>query len=343
MEHELSEQTRRRIADHCRRIAVAQSLDPEIQRELAGHMEDKILGYLSGEERLSEEDAFVIARERFGDPALIKELLGDVHAGPAAASLGRRALALALMMNLYTLLAFGLHTAILFVFNSFNPPPRLQAAMHGYLHPFLMIAISGAFYWALYRKLKWWKAELAEGQRPWALRWPAWAIAWALLATFCLRPPVKMLKDFERLELTGMYPSIEPWVYLVMVACLCALIVGMAILWLWWCDSAPRRPRAALQASFWCIAYAFAGSVLDSLIWSVPSPQLHPRAPVVFQGDHWTFYLIAPGWSNLLGELLFLTAMILLGLLGRWRYETARRKNAKADALTSGLDSGERE
>lgn len=342
MEHELSEQTRKRIAEHCRRIAVAQSLDEEIQRELAGHMEDKILGYLSGAERLSEEDAFVITRERFGDPALIKGLLGGVHAAPAAASLRRRALALGLMLNLYTLLASDLNAMILFAFNSHHTSPQLQFAMYGYLHPFLMTTLSAAFYWALFQRLKGWKGELAQGRRPWALRWPAWVAALALLATFCLRSPVTMLTDIQRLRLASAntmiidaHYNLKPWVYLIVLAGLVALMVALAVLWLWWCDSAPRRPRAMLQATLWFVAYVFVGMQADNLITPMSTDVFNQQGLILFREHHWTYYIPAFTWANHRHDIILLIVATLLALFGLWIYEWAREKDDKQNTLTS--------
>jgi hypothetical protein len=59
---------------------VAHNLDEEIRAELYSHMEDKLLGYLSGGEKVTEEDAFILVREHFGNPAVIRSLLQEAHA-----------------------------------------------------------------------------------------------------------------------------------------------------------------------------------------------------------------------------------------------------------------------
>ena len=53
----------------CREISITQSLDAEIQKELYGHMEDKLLAYVNGEEAITEDDALILVREHFGKPA----------------------------------------------------------------------------------------------------------------------------------------------------------------------------------------------------------------------------------------------------------------------------------
>ena len=59
---------------------MAHDLDAEIQEELYGHMQDKLIAYLDGEEALAEADAFILVREHFGNPSAVKGLLQDVHA-----------------------------------------------------------------------------------------------------------------------------------------------------------------------------------------------------------------------------------------------------------------------
>ncbi len=75
------------IAGH---IQVANQLDPEIQAELRGHMEDKVAAYLSGQEQVTEGDALLLARVHFGDPAIIKSLFQGVHHREYSVSLARR-------------------------------------------------------------------------------------------------------------------------------------------------------------------------------------------------------------------------------------------------------------
>jgi hypothetical protein len=81
---------RERMRALCQKITVAYDLDPEIQEELFGHMEDRLLGYMSGEDKLTEEDAYILVREHFGDPAALKGLLHEVHDASVRTTLARR-------------------------------------------------------------------------------------------------------------------------------------------------------------------------------------------------------------------------------------------------------------
>ena len=79
MAENISPETAEKIRALCSRISVANNLDQEIQEELYSHLEEKLLAYLSGKEKITEEDAFILVREHFGDPVKLKGLLRKVH------------------------------------------------------------------------------------------------------------------------------------------------------------------------------------------------------------------------------------------------------------------------
>jgi hypothetical protein len=80
MSDHLTPETAERLRSLSERITIARGLDDDIRAELAAHMEDKLLAYLSGAEKLTEEDAFVLVREHFGNADNLKKLLKKVHA-----------------------------------------------------------------------------------------------------------------------------------------------------------------------------------------------------------------------------------------------------------------------
>ena len=55
------------IRSLCKELAERRGLSAETRDELCGHMEDKLMGYLKGEERVTVEDALVLVRAHFGD------------------------------------------------------------------------------------------------------------------------------------------------------------------------------------------------------------------------------------------------------------------------------------
>ncbi len=90
MDEPLEPRVEEKLRGLCKQLSVAHSLDEELREELFGHMEDKLLAYLSGEESVSSEDAFILVREHFGDSAVVRAMLREVHAQEAGVSLARR-------------------------------------------------------------------------------------------------------------------------------------------------------------------------------------------------------------------------------------------------------------
>ena len=63
---ELPESSAKKIRTLCDDLAARFRLDDATRNELGGHLEDKLAGYLSGEVRISEEDALTLVRAHFG-------------------------------------------------------------------------------------------------------------------------------------------------------------------------------------------------------------------------------------------------------------------------------------
>ena len=86
----ISPETQDKISALCKKISVAHNPDEEIQKELCCHIEDRLTGYLSGNEQLSEDDAFFLVEKHFGDPAIVKALYQNVEVMATHASFARR-------------------------------------------------------------------------------------------------------------------------------------------------------------------------------------------------------------------------------------------------------------
>jgi hypothetical protein len=71
-----------KIHDLCDELAAKHGLDAGTRDELCGHLEDKLLGYLGGNVRVSEDDALILVRAHFGDADRIASQLG--HETPSA-------------------------------------------------------------------------------------------------------------------------------------------------------------------------------------------------------------------------------------------------------------------
>jgi hypothetical protein len=59
----------------CRDLAKRRKLDEATRDELCGHLEDKLSGYLSGEVKITEEDALLLVKAHFGDAGEIASRL----------------------------------------------------------------------------------------------------------------------------------------------------------------------------------------------------------------------------------------------------------------------------
>ena len=73
-----------------KQISVAHSLDSEIREELRSHIEEKLCGYMRGEIKITEEEAWLLVREHFGDPAVLKSLYHETEAKEMYKSFFRR-------------------------------------------------------------------------------------------------------------------------------------------------------------------------------------------------------------------------------------------------------------
>ena len=73
-----------------KQISVAHNLDNEIREELRSHIEDKLCGYMRGEIKITEEEAWLLVREHFGDPAVLKSMYHETEAKEMYKSFFRR-------------------------------------------------------------------------------------------------------------------------------------------------------------------------------------------------------------------------------------------------------------
>lgn len=81
MPESLPEPAVQRIRALCRELSARHVLDDEAREELCGHMEEKLLGYLSGQVKVTEEDAIFLVRAHFGDAGEIARQIRRERAG----------------------------------------------------------------------------------------------------------------------------------------------------------------------------------------------------------------------------------------------------------------------
>jgi hypothetical protein len=266
----LSSNTQEQMQALCRKISVAHDLDPEIQKELYGHMEDKLLAYLSGAEQVTEEDAFILVREHFGDPAVLKGLLQDVHAREVHVSLARR-LAAAAVATMGIFVAANVLRSItaLFLFRCVQIVESLD-----FISSLSSGFIGGASAILLWFVLGRWQRQIDANERPWFLRWrPGWiAVLILLLLVFSKLVPVVLPAPGEWDEHVAQWPMRFQGAYLCLFLLFRLLpLVLKPLAWLWWCDRPPRKPLALM--------YGFLGWLVFNPFW-VSLSRSSPRITV---------------------------------------------------------------
>ncbi len=243
MADSLNAKTQEQMQALCKKISVAHDLDPEIQDELYGHMEDKLLAYLNGEEPVTEDDAFILVREHFGDPAVLKGLLQDVHAYEVHVSLARRLTAAAIVTTATMFFSFFLMRLVFLLWK--------DARGFGGFHA--CFAVAGIANVVLPWLLLWlWQRRLDAGHRPWFLTWRPLLLASiviVLMAMTMLVHPMLLLST----EMTLMW---SPFIWrLILVAAIVSPVL-QCLVWLWWCDRPPRMAMAVRNAAgAWTLWY----------------------------------------------------------------------------------------
>lgn len=130
---ELPHEALQKIRSLCHDLAAKYRLDDPTRDELCGHMEDKLAGYLSGDVRVSEEDALLLVRAHFGDAEQVARRLGRQRlVSYPAAGLQPLRRTLAVSSGLLTLIAA---TALAFLYSG----PYLE---RGWLPLFVAVAVA---------------------------------------------------------------------------------------------------------------------------------------------------------------------------------------------------------
>ena len=266
----------------CARITVAHDLDPEIQEELYGHIEDKIIGYLKGEVPVSGEDALLLVREHFGSPEVIKALLQEAHANEAMLSQGRR-LAAAAIVTLGCLFVAKIALSLLSLGFRFYqlayavPEASVEAGAPSHaaapslpsgslLYALTFLAIIAGMTMSPWGIFVHWRRRLREGCRPWYYRWSAIRLSAATLG-------LVLLNSLTPFFAPGGF-AIESNVVLALNICLVyALYVCQCLSWIWWCDAPPRTKRNTLNAAYaWVLCLALVSMLPPVAINIAASP-----------------------------------------------------------------------
>lgn len=314
-----SSEMQERLRALCRQITVAEEIDPEIQEELMSHVEDRFNGYLHGKDHITEEDAFLLVREHFGNPAVVKELLQHAHVQEATVSLGRRLAAIAVVgvacyaaaraLNVVTM------TLLLVSSNSFGVLEP-YVGLFWTLYNVVLISSLAVFMWFIVLR---WQRQVVQGLRPWFIRWPLGRVVQCLavaLVLSCLVPTIGIS--------TGHFGTSGPSAG-VFIGLAGFAIVAQSVAWLWWCDRPPRSKRNLSYATIaWIVLGAF--SSVPVLMLSV-TVDAEPGTLALGHVANATWSLaLAPSYLGLAYVLFTAFAVnTAIGYAGRVAYWLAQR------------------
>ncbi len=252
----LNNDTQQKAHDLARQITVAHDLDPEIQEELYGHIEDKLLAYKSGEERVSDEDAFILVREHFGDAKVIRGLMQEVHAGAVQVTLLRKMLALVIVLLASAILYRGATELTKLLFAVLTGSGGILDQFSSMLY--LQLPASFAVLLVTFFVLRHWKRGLRAGKSPWFCHWPVarmltWAVA--LLVLKGLLPHILLTQQVTpRMPIFFEYGIYYAWTGLHSCA--------YCLLWFWWTDVWSGRFRNMLLIGLAWIGYTLGSYLL---------------------------------------------------------------------------------
>ncbi|MCX5769326.1 MAG: hypothetical protein NTZ09_03510 [Candidatus Hydrogenedentes bacterium] len=286
MSDAMKPETRQQMRDLCNKISVAHDLDESIQEELLGHMEDKFLAYLSGDEPLSDQDAFILVREHFGNPATVKSLMQEAHPGAVRASLARRIAAVAVAATALQVVFYWvtLPLDMLFWQNTALGGNGWLVNAYSVLGTALRLVVLGLI-------LLRWQRMISAGRKPWFLK----ERPRGLIYLFILLVAVWMftgISYYHYMTMRGsMYRAPEWFLY----ACAYVSATLSCLMWLWWCDRPPRTMLAMGAAAIAWLVYPllrFTGTFIGVFTGQVTTgpgaaSENFPRYAHTFASDLW--------------------------------------------------------
>ncbi|GMV94638.1 MAG: hypothetical protein AMXMBFR82_44160 [Candidatus Hydrogenedentota bacterium] len=186
MDKPLNSDTIAALRELAREVGDLRGLDEDALEELYGHLEDKTLGYLSGEEGLSEADAVLLTREHFGMSGTMASMEVPVRSGAFA----RRLAAIAvydLVLGMVLISATIAVSLTVFPYLDATPPGVRTVIDWASIWRLLLpsaILILPLVAWGVIRLCK---RKQSARRQVWYLRWNPYLIAAVLVVLLTVR------------------------------------------------------------------------------------------------------------------------------------------------------------
>ena len=323
---------RERLRALCNQITVAEEIDHDIQEELLTHMEDKLNAYLHGAEPVTEEDAFILVREHFGDPAVVKALMQHTHVTESGLSLARRLAAIAAVSMGCTagLKAVNIFCTSLLVWAAQRIAP--ESALWVYVwsvQNMLLVCAGTVLIWAFAHH---WHRQIDRGLKPWFMLWPRRSMIRLILGLGV------MLYLVPSVGISGVPYGNFPTVSARMLAytgvgVASIAMIAQAMAWLWWCDRPPRTKRTLSYAT---LTWALAGACgpMSATTFVIATQETAGFITLLNLGSNdtqvWGALALNQNPYSLLQAMgISFIMLIVIGYAGRALYWLARRHGRK--------------
>lgn len=222
----------------CRKATAAHDLKPEVSEELYGHLEDKLLGYLSGQERVTEADAMILVREHFGKPEELKRMLEALR-DEDTVPLSRRIVSAAVA-------TMAIHVACACIVPFLKLGISRLAINVGYRDAILLAfppaLVSIGAVAVLCIVLQRWQRTLDQGGSPWFVRWSIPAIGGLVAGMLVVSAIIRIAVIPVSVWSAGYRFSENQHALMWAMTMLSFCSLGVqCIIWFWWCARSPSR------------------------------------------------------------------------------------------------------
>lgn len=230
MTDNINPEIRERIDALLDEVAAGFDLDNDTREELRAHMMEKFQDYKSGAEPVSDDDAFVLVREHFGKPEIIRTCFQEHRERVTPTLFFRWFSAAAITCSMFIIVQ-----------------AMLQTTLRIYTVQAIMAVLIGVPLW-------YWKVQEHKGRKVWYLSPQPWLLLSSILIlVFTLPLPAHLTNwGLHRFSPEKAYFPVYPPT---------GLLIYQLVFILWWFDRKPRYLLVPLGAA--------AIMVFFSIVWAV--------------------------------------------------------------------------